>query len=236
MDRITLIQRMIDNAGYNTYLEIGSQSGKSLLPIRCRTKIAVDPCFRIPFEKKVKWLIKNPHNLRAKYFKETSDVFFRSRKAFLQKTAPLDVVLVDGLHNFETSLNDVLNSLEHLSSKGVIVMHDCLPPTEAAATPGTSKEEALSAVPDRPSGEWCGDVWKTIAYLRGACKDELDCFVLDTDYGLGIIQLKQEKWSGHAIDKGLYNQTDATTYAEMMRDPAGLLGLKDIGYAEKFLY
>ncbi len=59
MNRITLIQKIIDKGNFSTYLEIGSQSGKSFLPIKCKNKIAVDPVFDIPIEKKIKWFIKH---------------------------------------------------------------------------------------------------------------------------------------------------------------------------------
>ena len=39
------------------------------------------------------------------------------------------------------------------------------------------------------TGEWCGDVWKTIPYLIKNCPD-LNVCVLDADYGLGIVSRK----------------------------------------------
>src|SRR5690606_22200154 len=101
MNRIELIQEIFEKSDFDTYLEIGSQTGFSLFPIKCRNKIAVDPEFIIKTTQRVKWLIKNPVNFRNSYFEETSDDFFAKRKVFLKKTGKLDVVLVDGMHTFE---------------------------------------------------------------------------------------------------------------------------------------
>ena len=235
MDRITLIQKIIDKAGFKTYLEIGSQSGRSLLPVRCRNKMAVDPRFKIPFEKKLKWLLKNPANFRTKYFEETSDDFFERRKDVLKKISPVDVVLVDGLHTFEAALKDTLHSLEYLNGKGIIVLHDCLPPNEASSTPAQSKEEAEKVSVEGWTGEWCGDVWKAIVYLREVFPESLEVFVLNDDYGLGIVRVKGEIKGPLTIDKSVFSTIDAMSYKSMDRDRERLLGLKEKSYSEHLI-
>lgn len=71
----------------------------------------------------------------------TSDAFFNNiPKIIIQKG--IDVVLIDGLHTYEQSLKDVLNTLNYLTNNEIIVMHDCNPPHEPAATPAFSIEEA----------------------------------------------------------------------------------------------
>jgi hypothetical protein len=98
----------------------------------------------------------------------------------------LDVVFVDGLHTYQQALKDVNNSLINLNEKGVIIIHDCNPPHEAAAYPADSYDHAASLSLPGWTGEWCGDVWKTICYLRSH-RNDLKIFVLDCDYGLGIV-------------------------------------------------
>ena len=235
MNRITLIQRIIQEANFKTYLEIGTQSGKSLLPLKCKYKIAVDPDFCIPFEKKLKWLFKNPSNFRNKYFEETSDDFFNKRKSMLQKKYRLDVVLIDGLHTFEASLRDVLNSLEYLNSEGVIIMHDCYPPNIASAKPANSYDDALKLEIDGWTVEWCGDIWKTIVYLRRKFSDFLDVYVINTDYGLGIIRIKSEINRSLNIDKELFDEINKMQFEEIMQDYETMTGLKDIDFTENLI-
>lgn len=45
---------------------------------------------------------------------------------------------------------------------------------------------------ERWTGEWTGDVWKTIIYLKSKYKDCLNIAVLETDYGLGYIIVNLE--------------------------------------------
>ena len=227
MDRITLIQNLINKKRYRRYLEIGTYKGVSFLPIRCRKKIAVDPFFKVRRKEKLKWLFKNPFNFRNSYFRMKSDVFFKEQKLFLEKRRP-DIVLVDGLHTFEASLNDVLNSLRHLSEKGVIIMHDCYPPHKAAATPGTSSADAKKAGVEGWTGQWCGDVWKTIIYLREQYNGVLDVFVLNTDMGLGVIKQKNKKALELAINRELFKKVDAMNYEEMTSNAQKLIGLRNV--------
>jgi hypothetical protein len=45
---------------------------------------------------------------------------------------------------------------------------------------------------ERSTGEWIGDVWKTIIHLKSKYKDCLNITVLETDYGLGYITVNLE--------------------------------------------
>ncbi|MFH0759378.1 MAG: class I SAM-dependent methyltransferase [Bacteroidota bacterium] len=235
MNRVQLIQKVFSNTHFNTYLEIGTRSGNSFLPIKSKTKIAVDPEFTIPWEKKAKWMIKNPSNFGSKYFEETSDDFFRLRKGFLKKTGKIDVVLIDGLHTYQASLNDVLNALVFLNSNGVIVLHDCLPPHEAAALPTrnypTKEEQNIEGW----DGQWNGDVWKTIVYLRRHFSDLLEVLVLNTDYGLGIVRMKCRIDEKPVIDQASFDEIDRMTYREMIPNATEILNVKDVGYITPLL-
>jgi hypothetical protein len=52
------------------------------------------------------------------------------------------VIFIDGLHTFEQTLQDSYNSLNYLAQGGVIILHDCNPPSEASSTPAQSIPEA----------------------------------------------------------------------------------------------
>lgn len=99
----------------------------------------------------------------------TSDAFFEMN-AGAQK---FDLVFIDGLHEAEQVKKDIKNALDILNPDGYIVMHDCNP---------SSKE--MQMVP-RIQSEWTGDTWKAFMHFRQM--DFLQMFVVDTDYGCGVI-------------------------------------------------
>lgn len=99
----------------------------------------------------------------------TSDAFFA------QNTDTYDVIFIDGLHVAEQVERDILNSLQVLTPGGYIVCHDMSPTTEI-----------MQRVPIETTGAWTGDCWKAWINLRSS-RGDLTMYVVDTDYGVGII-------------------------------------------------
>ncbi len=234
-NRIELVQEIFRKTNFKTYLEIGTEDGLSFLPIKCKYKIAVDSHFLISRKRKIKWFFKNPYNIRNKYFEETSDDFFRKRENLLNRKKKVDVVLIDGLHTFQASLKDVLNSLKHINSKGIIIMHDCLPPHKAAALQTNQFPNEEQKKIDGWTGEWCGDVWKSIIYLRRNLYKLLDVSVINTDYGLGVIRIKNKIDRNLKIDEESFNRINKITYEELLENVESMLGLKSPEYARKIV-
>lgn len=174
-DRVTIIQALIDAKKARNYLEIGVATGDCFFRIKCKKKMAVDPRFLFGLTDKLKWIRWNPCNIFSEYYSVPSDGFFTKYSSMLASRV-LDIVFVDGLHTYNQSLRDIENSLRFLCDDGVIIVDDCNPPNELASCPSKPKMD----VP------WCGDVWKSIAYLRST-RSDLRTFVLDCAYGLGII-------------------------------------------------
>jgi hypothetical protein len=102
----------------------------------------------------------------------TSDKFFKKRP---DGGGKFDIIFIDGLHEYEQVLKDIKNSLDCLSKDGTIVLHDCMP-----------TEERVQAVP-RVQAVWTGDVWKAVVLFKDNY-DEYTLRVVDTDWGVGIIQ------------------------------------------------
>ena len=80
----------------------------------------------------------------------TSDDFFT-----LFPDSRFDLIFIDGLHHADQVKKDLVNSFRQLNPGGVIVMHDCNPPTEAT-----------TCVPRGSQREWCGDTYKTAVSLQ----------------------------------------------------------------------
>lgn len=219
INRIDLIQKIINAKRAKTYLEIGIFNGACFVPIESETKIGVDIC---PPVKKVADILSD----QVKYFQMTSDEFFETQNSLFAETK-IDVAFIDGFHSYKQSLKDVENCLKYLSEDGVIVMHDCNPPTQKAGTPFKSYEEKDST---RFVGDWMGDVWKTIVYLRSV-RGNLNVIVLGVETGLGIIT----RAKGENMLNFTPEDIERMTYADLKEKREPLLNMKGSEYTEGLL-
>jgi hypothetical protein len=191
MNRLTLINTLLTRIKGNNYLEIGVRDGKTITEVKAKHKVGVDPAYHL----KRNLALKGVLGLNDfKLFKQTSDEFFKNEA---KKTFPdgIDLVFIDGLHNYDQSLRDVINSLEFLNPNGFMVLHDCNPKGAAQAYPiKNSYDEVIEVLQSGGiegwTGEWNGDVWKTIVHLR-AFHPELNVRTIDADQGLGVISFGQ---------------------------------------------
>ncbi len=87
---------------------------------------------------------------------------------------PIDICLVDGWHTYHNARRDLAEAFNLISDGGILVVHDCLPPTIEIASPTPRHEE------------WSGVSYK--AYLDFVLtNNHIDYCTVDTDYGCGII-------------------------------------------------
>lgn len=172
MDRLSIINYFVEKNNYQDYCEIGVFTGYTLDGCKAKNKIGVDPqC--------------DHYKGNGNIFCGTSDAFF----AQLPKDKKFQIFFIDGLHESTQVDRDIQNALKHLNKGGTIVMHDCNPSTEEMTLGGTA------------NGEWTGDVYKSFlnflenefvvidgnnAGFRSPAK--YDAYVVDTDYGVGIIK------------------------------------------------
>lgn len=154
MNRTSIIKKLVKKYDYKRYLEIGVRSGQNFRQIPCKYKIGVDP----------------DKTARATHFM-TSDEFFS------KNTEEFDIIFIDGDHEEEQVLKDVLNSLKILSDEGTIVMHDCNPINEWRQRPFSEFKEGE---------KWNGTVWR--AYIQLRKREDLSMYVIDADEGTGVIQ------------------------------------------------
>ena len=101
-NRSHLIQRVINEKNYNSYLEIGCDDDVNYNSIKIEKKIGVDPS-------------------HGRNTKKKSDDFFLDNKEFF------DCHSIDGLHEYHQVKKDIKNSLKFLKNDGIIFLHDCLP-------------------------------------------------------------------------------------------------------------
>lgn len=157
MNRLKIIQKLIDINNAKSYLEIGVNKGHVINNIQVDYKIGVDP----------------DNSSKATIFTTSDDFFINNKEKF-------DIIFIDGLHHAEQVEKDIINSLLVLNDGGYVICHDMLP---------TNKETQM--VP-RMQFNWTGDCWKAWVKLR-SYRSDLKMFVVDADYGCGIVQYgKQE--------------------------------------------
>lgn len=145
---------------FGWYLEIGSQTGRSLAKSRSPS-IAIDPAFRIKYD-----VAGNKPHLHL--FQQTSDDFFAAGHLKTLKARP-DFSFLDGMHLFEYLLRDFINTERAGSATSVIALHDCCPFGHAMTT---------RDLDNIPRGAWTGDVWKLIPILQ-EYRPDLTVQVLD---------------------------------------------------------
>lgn len=100
MNKTEIIQSIIDQNGYKSYLEIGLGNLKNFESILIDYKVGVDP-----------------------EYNTDSDSFFSENKH------TYDLIFIDGLHHAEQVEKDLVNAWNCLNSKGQILIHDIKPPT-----------------------------------------------------------------------------------------------------------
>lgn len=205
--RVAIVQRELDRFAGARYLEIGVKTGVLFLHVRARSKVGVDP---VPAVAPWKRLLHPNTLLRGRLVTATSDAYF----ARLPPAVRFDVVFVDGDHAYHQSLRDVENALARLAPDGVVLAHDCNPPSAGAASP-----EARDAA----GGAWCGDTWKAIAHLR-ASRADLSVETLDLDFGIGVIRQQADgERPALELDPG---SIERMAYADLDASRAELLGLR----------
>ena len=143
-----IIQKIINQNNFKNYLEIGCDQDENFSKIRVENKVGVDP-------------------LRGGTIRSTSDEFFKSNND------KFDIIFLDGLHTYNQTIKDINNSLEHLNSNGIIIIHDCLP------------KKIWNQIVPRMYGHWNGDVWKAIVESRTL--SNIDTYTCVADHGLGVI-------------------------------------------------
>lgn len=140
MYRTKLINELIKNNDYKSYLEIGlNDPFLNYDNVVCENKECVDPD------------VFSPHAHEVLTYEMTSDEMFAQMPA----DKKYDFIFVDGLHEYRQVAKDIVNSFKHLNHGGIIMVHDAYPIHEEFAG-------------DKPKGErwrWNGTVYKSVIQI-----------------------------------------------------------------------
>ena len=175
MDKLDIINGLINKCNFQSYLEIGVDTCINFLKVQCKYKECVDP-FEIvegseypDTHESMNPAVRDYIESNILTHKMTSDEFFEK----CPSDKKYDIIFIDGLHTEEQVGKDIINSFKHLNLNGFIVVHDCLP--------GSYEEQTEI----RHSAFWNGTVWKAIPMMgfQGINYNTIDC-----DTGVAILR------------------------------------------------
>ena len=112
MERSDIINHLIKQYNYKSYLEIGYGTGYTFNKINIENKVGVDGGNGTPSTDTVVVRMRSED-----YFK----------LALEQEFDKFDIIFIDGLHEEKQTDRDIANSLKCLTDNGIIVCHDILP-------------------------------------------------------------------------------------------------------------
>jgi hypothetical protein len=189
-----------------TYVEIGVETGLSIALARPETRaIGVDPQPKI----------SRPLGPRTSICAATSDEYFATHDVRAELDGlPIELALIDGMHQFEFALRDFINIEKHCSPRSTILIHDGYPLTR------------LTAERERRTTFWSGDIWRLILLLRKYRPDLSVNVIATAPTGLGVVRrldpasrLLEERFDE------IVREFLALDYSVLDPDKAGMLAL-----------
>lgn len=149
------LNRLADALGCRSYLEIGVETGLTLLQIAVPERTGVDPDFRFD------WQQHDGHD-GLQLHPRSSDDFF----AELDSEVRYDLIFVDGLHTFEQTYRDVLHALRHSHARTVILIDDTIPcDVFSTCRDGDECLSLRAHFTGSQDPSWHGDTYKVIPLL-----------------------------------------------------------------------
>lgn len=148
------------------YLEIGIENARTFFNVRAAQKTGVDPFPLISTQ-------DLPEDTRILFMK--SDDFFKSN------SLEFDLVFVDGLHTWEQTYKDIINSLNSGSASMALLVDDVVPYDAYAAL----RDQVACQVKKREHGIannfWMGDVYKVLVILSKYHPELSYCTIVESD-------------------------------------------------------
>lgn len=142
------------------YLEVGVWKGRTFDKVPAARKVAVDPDFQLSPP------VAERDEPGTDYHEVTSDDYFAT---IVGQEEKFDVVFLDGLHVYEQTLRDLMNTLDHLQPRGVVVVDDTHPPTHLTSLPDRDEYFAVRDYLGETDKRWMGDIYKLVWFVQTFC-------------------------------------------------------------------
>lgn len=170
------INRIAARCGCRTYLEIGVCLGNTFFHVNIPHKTGVDPhfLFKISNIAPNLFLFQNNSNDFFNQMTEIRDQYYKQHIVY-------DLIYLDGMHTFEQTILDFINTLPYSHSKTIWIFDDTVPADPWSALPDQAKTQKYRSLAGSRSPVWHGDVYKCIFVLH----DYFAEFSWCTPYDLG---------------------------------------------------
>lgn len=176
-DRINKIAKTFEAT---KYLEIGVNKGDTFLNVNMQCKTAVDPHFLFDY--------MSHTNDDVVFFEMTSDDYFSKLPELLNDSpyknaeSPFcfDIIFIDGLHTFEQSYRDFVNSLPFSHKDTIWIFDDTVPCDPYSAYPHHEKSLKYRKDAGLHGRPWHGDVFKTVFAIHDFHPEFSYCTQFDT--------------------------------------------------------
>lgn len=142
------------------YLEVGVWRGATFDKVPAARKVAVDPVFKLDPP------VADRDEPGSEFHEVTSDEYFAG---LVGRDEQFDVVFLDGLHVYEQTLRDLMNTLDHLQPQGVVVVDDTRPPTHLTSLPDREEYFAVRDYTGESDKRWMGDIYKLVWFVETFC-------------------------------------------------------------------
>jgi hypothetical protein len=172
--KFDLINELARTHGYRSLLEISTSHSGYTYGQRDQTRF--DLCRRLSYLTADDWTDGEPVDYRCSDH-DTSECLRQIRAQGLS----FDIVFVDACHEYECSRRDIQDALNLVHDDGIIVLHDCLPHSQANCPPFRGNLTSW----------WLGMTYKAYLDILIARNDLWYCTV-DTDCGCGMIRSNQK--------------------------------------------
>lgn len=176
-----VINKIIKKMDYKIYVEIGTSFGNTFNSVNCEKMICVEPRISNMDYGEIKHLRDNNYS----FYKMLSDDFFN------KYNETVDIVFVDGFHEYTQCLKDITSALNILNPGGIVLVHDVIPENWVEAL--SYNEYWNKFIKENPqyTGGWTGDVWKSILHIRSW--EDVDVQTFDVKYGLSVIMKRKNQ-------------------------------------------
>jgi hypothetical protein len=148
------INRLIEELGYTSYLEIGVDKGSTFQAIKAAEKTGVDPLFQFEWETAIK---PGTH-----LYQQTSDEFF----SLQPRGSSYDFIFLDGLHTYDQTYRDLINALACAHESSLILIDDTIPNDVFSCSRDQAEAiELRKRYAQSANAAWHGDVYKLLPLI-----------------------------------------------------------------------
>lgn len=159
LSRFEVVQSFLDLFERPAFLEIAAFQSDTFDRVAAHIKVLIDESSVYEATNRIE------NSRKISVFPFPSAHYFY---AISDEQNKFDVIYIDGLHTFEQSLRDLLNSIARLNPNGVIIIDDIIPNSYVASLPDLALVNRLWTQMGMQDVSWMGDVFKLVFLIQSS--------------------------------------------------------------------